>query len=270
MRAQIAYRDNGISMASWDSFGQPLGSYLGFEVRATAYASKVPADTLQFVFSEFCEHVLGCFDMPPPRQEIEAAFHKSELIAVALDNDTLVGLSMGRLCAVPGTSRRALYVSGSLTAPSVRRFGVNTRLIYAIAALAYPELFRGILGMWGQSIPFIIRTQEFSVYRGFRKRFAGVAQIGALPEPELQATIDAVADAFGWTLDKDNIQREVYSQRLSRNLVPTLGGRDAVVLAGMYTWSLHMIASIALATVYPIRHMLHGSRRDRGKNYSAA
>ncbi|MBM4277659.1 MAG: hypothetical protein FJ130_07185 [Deltaproteobacteria bacterium] len=269
MATQIAYRDNEISTASWSTFGHSLGSYLGLDVRATANASKVPADTLQFVFSEFYELVLKCFDMSPPRQEIEAAFHKSELIAVAVENGTLVGLSMGCLCAVPGASRRALYISANLTAPSVRRLGVSSRLTYAMGEVGYPELVRGIFGMWGQSILVVVRTQDFRVYRLFRKAFAGVAKIGVRPLPEQQADIDAVAAVFGWSLDRDNIHREVYCQRLSRHLVPLLGERDAAVLAGKYTWRLHVAILILLATVYPIRHML-GSRHSRVKDHSPA
>lgn len=256
----------GVSMASWDSFGHSLGKYLGFEVRATAHASQMPSEVLEFAYSQYCELALGSFDMAPTSEELAAAFYKSQLIAVALENDALVGLSMGSLCAIPGTSRHVFYVSGTFTDPSVRRLGVNTRLIYAIVALAYPELLHGIFGMWGQTITFVVRTQAFSVYRGFRKRFACATQVAERPEFELQVAIDAVANAFDWTLDKDNIQREVYSQRLLRHLVPTLGERDAVVLAGKYSWSLHMIASIALAIVYPIRHMLQGSRSDKRKN----
>ncbi|MEW6667366.1 MAG: hypothetical protein AB1512_19350 [Thermodesulfobacteriota bacterium] len=265
MRAQVAHKPINLSKASWNSFGDTIGSYLGMDLRATAHASQMPADVLEFAYLHYCELALSSFDMPATPEELAAAFHKSELIAIALDSDTLVGLSMGSLCVIPGTSRQVFYVSGTFTDPSIRRLGVNTRLIYAIVELAYPELLQGIFGMWGQTITFVVRTQAYSVYHGFRKGFSGAAKVGEHPGSDLQEAIDAVADAFGWILDKDNIQRDVYSRRLLRHLVPTLGEHDAIVMAGRYTWSLHMVVSIALRTVYPIRYLLQGLRSEQRK-----
>jgi hypothetical protein len=123
--------------------------------------------------------------------------------------------------------------------------------------------------MWGKAILFVTRTQTFSVYSIFKKWFAGVTDVGSRPEPELQAAIDGAAKVFGWTLDKANIQREAYRQSLSRHLVPTLTERDAIVLAGKYNWTLHMISSLSFLLVYPIMHMLHGFRHDSAKFHSA-
>lgn len=254
----------------WNSFGDSMGSYLGLEVRATAHASLMPADAREYAFMHYCELAANCFDVVPGRPELATHFYGSELIAIALDGDKLVGVSMGRLCPILGTSGQALYASGTFTAPGVQRLGVASRLTYAISALAYPELFHGIFGMWNQAILCVTRTQTFSVYRLFRKTFGGVASIGMRPTSELQEAIEAVAKVFGWTLDKDNIQRNAYGKRLSRRLVPTLGERDAIVLAGKYSWTLHSIVKIAFATVYPIRHMLQGLRSDKRKHHFAA
>jgi ribosomal protein S18 acetylase RimI-like enzyme len=259
-----------IPSRSWDLFGDAIGSYLGLELRATARASSISAAALEYAFMQYCELAGYCFDVVPTPHELAEHFHDSELIAVALDGDTLVGVSMGRLCPIPGTSRQALYASGAFTSPNVQRLGVASRLTYAMSALAFPDLFHGIFGMWNQTILCVTRTQTFSVYRLFRKTFGGVASIGVRPSPELQQAIDAVAKAFGWSLDNENIQRNAYPKRLSRHLVPTLGERDAVLLAGKYSWTLHSVVRIAFETVFPIRHMLYRSRYGRGKNHSDA
>lgn len=49
--------------------------------------------------------------------------------------------------------------------------------------------------------------------RLFRRTFGGVTSIDMRITSELQEAIEAVAKAFGWTLDKDNIQRNAYGKR---------------------------------------------------------
>jgi ribosomal protein S18 acetylase RimI-like enzyme len=241
-------------VTDWHAFDQHVGRYAGLELRGTAAVSQLPGATRRAAWAALHEQAGRWFDRPPHADDVASALEKSEVLAVALQDGRLVGAVMGRRCDVPGTSPAVYYLSTSVTAPGARRLGINLRLMQANVALAYPDWHAPLTAMWGRRIALVVRTQNLAVYHGLRRGLRGVAPVGTRPDATLQGCIDATARAFGWAAAADNIHRDVYRQRLAQRLVPTLGERDAVVLAGWYSWRSHAATSLALRVAYPIRH----------------
>jgi hypothetical protein len=67
----------------------------------------------------------------------------------------------------------------------------------------------------------------------------------------MQAYIDQVSRANGWVLDRHNVQRQAYSHRFTGRTIPTLGDRDAMVIAGEYGLTHDLFARLAFRVIYP-------------------
>ncbi len=246
----------------WHGLSDLVESYCGLELRSCRHPRRALHASYPDILTRFGALVRDCF--PPAdrkaamdlEREIEETLESASILVVAVKGETLYGATTVRLFDRGDGLYPIIYVSGTFSKTSHRRIGLGSRMNYTVTKLC--RLLHEGVSTEGLRLPFVARTQSLAVYRLTSKWCSGVAPVGVRPSPRQQALIDRVSRELDWKLDRDNVQRDAYTHRLSQRLIPGLGERDALVVAGEYRWR-HLILSRALFDVgYPVKH---GSRK---------
>jgi GNAT superfamily N-acetyltransferase len=230
--------------------------YAGLDLRTLCSPLQVLGPSRHAALDELYDLVVRTFEGTPPRDRLEQHLDDSDIAAVASDGTRLVGASLARefsLASAPGS--RVFFLQAAFIDPMYRRTGLASRLTYSATDAALAQDF-GVRGLRRTPITFVTRTQNPATVSVFYRWFDGTAQLGQRLLPVHQAAIDCVAKSYGWVLDAHNVQHGAYDHALSGKRLQNLGEKDAVLLAGTYTWRHHLLARAMFAGVYPVRHWL--------------